>query len=520
VLSCFVLSLGGDLRLGYSSRVSIPIDVFNTKLIGDEDEYATIWYFDRQGPIQSSTINILHELPHFLALLFVFQRFNTEDWGTLPHIGYDKNKQWELALHYTSSAGNVKASNSIRDETSGVSGAVNLPPAHIQHVPDIDVWKLYREDSGFCIDETVTMTLENSPLRKPYSIVGRGTWVNLAKLSKKNIGKGALSRHLANEKTFVIKFGWIDALREPEYKSVAAAREIAGDMYAKNLPQVFYAHRYHSYGTSQIRRELGMKETEASTGERVLVILVEKRLDGRLGGLSHEQRLKGLLDCFNGEFKNVFPLRSTNTNGLSPQVHAKVWDGGIHHRDISDGNLMYWMDSDNQVHGVLNDWDLASLGEADRQVGRERTGTIPFMAVDLLLVGNVLHLYRHDVESFVWVVLYWITGGPNGPSKEWMQDHRAAGHAKYSFTMMSTLRAPWRSKADDSILWQIVDVILFTISQMKPQQPQPLGLPPSFLAAVKRRGRLLVNPEHQDDIGQELREMFIELMASGLVEYK
>jgi hypothetical protein len=109
-----------------------------------------------------------------------------------------------------------------------------------------------------------------------------------------------------------------------------------------------------------------------------------------------------------------------------PQVHAKVWDSGIHHRDISDDNLMYWMDSDNQVHRVLNDWDLALLAKAGRQVGRERIGTTPVMAVGLLLEDNMLHLYCHDVELLVLVALYWITSGSNSPPKDWMQDHRVA----------------------------------------------------------------------------------------------
>jgi hypothetical protein len=130
--------------------------------------------------------------------------------------------------------GNVKADSSIRDEPSSVPGIANLPLVHVQHVPNIAVWKLYREDLDLCIDEAVTMTLEHSPLRKPHGIVGREKWVNLAKLSEKNAGKSALSRHLANEKMFVIKIGWVDAWREPEYTLVAAGRKIAGDTYAKN----------------------------------------------------------------------------------------------------------------------------------------------------------------------------------------------------------------------------------------------------------------------------------------------
>ncbi|KAH0835806.1 hypothetical protein J3R83DRAFT_9663, partial [Lanmaoa asiatica] len=44
--------------------------------------------------------------------------------------------------------------------------------------------------------------------------------------------------------------------------------------------------------------------------------------------------------------------------------------------------------------------------------GNECTGTAPFVAVDLLaqegLAGEIKHVYAHDAESFIWV-LVWIS---------------------------------------------------------------------------------------------------------------
>jgi hypothetical protein len=60
--------------------------------------------------------------------------------------------------------------------------------------------------------------------------------------------------------------------------------------------------------------------------------------------------------------------------------------------------------------GVLNDFDLSST-QLDGPSGNERTGTIPFMAIELLspkaIEGKVEHLYRHDAESLIWV-LTWV----------------------------------------------------------------------------------------------------------------
>lgn len=74
---------------------------------------------------------------------------------------------------------------------------------------------------------------------------------------------------------------------------------------------------------------------------------------------------------------------------------------------------MYYREGDSGVVvGVLNDYDLASLRSSANPLGNERTGTIPFMAIDLLSKngqdGRVEHLYRHDMESFIWV-LVWIS---------------------------------------------------------------------------------------------------------------
>jgi hypothetical protein len=88
--------------------------------------------------------------------------------------------------------------------------------------------------------------------------------------------------------------------------------------------------------------------------------------------------------------------------------HYCLWVGGVEHNDISVKNLMY--DKDNNDCGILNDYDLAHLNGRPRPSGTDPTGTIPFMAFDLLTRdawdGKVKRLYRHDCESFAWVLLW------------------------------------------------------------------------------------------------------------------
>ncbi|ESK80715.1 other 1 protein kinase [Moniliophthora roreri MCA 2997] len=70
---------------------------------------------------------------------------------------------------------------------------------------------------------------------------------------------------------------------------------------------------------------------------------------------------------------------------------------------------------------ILNDFDLATLMDPGTEVpdrkGYERTGTRPFMAMDLLnkegVMGLIYRRYRHDLESFFWV-LVWVGGCVQG----------------------------------------------------------------------------------------------------------
>ncbi|KAF9245409.1 hypothetical protein BU15DRAFT_31663, partial [Melanogaster broomeanus] len=89
--------------------------------------------------------------------------------------------------------------------------------------------------------------------------------------------------------------------------------------------------------------------------------------------------------------------------------HYVLWKAGMHHRNISCEHLMYYR-FDGNVIGILNDYDLASLTSSKHPLGYEQTGTIPFMAIDLLDAngrdGKVERLYRHDMESFIWVFIW------------------------------------------------------------------------------------------------------------------
>ena len=70
--------------------------------------------------------------------------------------------------------------------------------------------------------------------------------------------------------------------------------------------------------------------------------------------------------------------------------------------------MMYTVLPTGEVKGVLRDYDLASR-DVHPTVNRDHTGTIPFMALEIVeyrFEKRIPQLYRHDSESFIWVLAY------------------------------------------------------------------------------------------------------------------
>ncbi|KAK7051274.1 hypothetical protein VNI00_004774 [Paramarasmius palmivorus] len=116
-------------------------------------------------------------------------------------------------------------------------------------------------------------------------------------------------------------------------------------------------------------------------------------------------------------FDNYLPLVSLTTDMERFRAafarliccHAILWLCGIERGDISVGNLMCSKDGTPK----LCDYDLSYLSWEKIEIGFTNTGTLKFMASELLtdnaMNGEVQKVYRHDAEAFAWVLL-WILG--------------------------------------------------------------------------------------------------------------
>ncbi|KAH9855852.1 hypothetical protein C2E23DRAFT_554052 [Lenzites betulinus] len=131
------------------------------------------------------------------------------------------------------------------------------------------------------------------------------------------------------------------------------------------------------------------------------------------------------------------------------RAHHLIWLKGIrvHHRDLNLKNLMFYRDGDNRPRGVVNDWDFAcDTQDLQTHTGLELTGTMPFMAIELLtnaaFRGEVRHMYRHDLESVFWILIWVVSCIEDGKQidplpemyQEWTSGHmRTCCHSKRSF---------------------------------------------------------------------------------------
>ncbi|KAF8838062.1 hypothetical protein BDN67DRAFT_1013382 [Paxillus ammoniavirescens] len=151
------------------------------------------------------------------------------------------------------------------------------------------------------------------------------------------------------------------------------------------VPVSLLAKRF-TVSTSTIRKALSLENLER--GSRTLFLLLSKKL-------SPIKELQG---------DDLF-----DTWRQCVSSHYVLWKAEIHDRDVSCESLMYHR-VNGKVIGVLNDYDLAPLTSSDNPLGNERTGTMLFMAIDLLDAdgqdGKVKHLYRHDMESLIWVFVW------------------------------------------------------------------------------------------------------------------
>ncbi|KAG2337094.1 hypothetical protein BDR05DRAFT_805008 [Suillus weaverae] len=291
-----------------------------------------------------------------------------------------------------------------------------------------EVW-IPDEDIG---EVDLTFDLKSDKRTTHFGLCGRATTVFPLKSEKLLALVPTLPHHNPHNPTneLVAKLYWPEEECESEPAILQKVYEIAKkDEEGKvkhHVPEMVWFHQFEDTSTAKIRKTLGLKDAER--GSRVLYIIVFRKL-APITDLSDTQFLTAwwhIVVC-----------------------HYTLWGKNVHHRDVSPSNLMIYKTLAGRYIGVLNDFDLSST--RDTPSGQERTGTVPFMALDLLtkegIEGKVKHLYQHDAESFIWVLTWICLRYGEGellrqgrPLDEWLQVDAITCHDKKGAFLVSGRR--------------------------------------------------------------------------------
>ncbi|KAI0859443.1 serine/threonine-protein kinase Sgk2 [Xylaria cubensis] len=104
------------------------------------------------------------------------------------------------------------------------------------------------------------------------------------------------------------------------------------------------------------------------------------------------------------EFETIKELLESMRDAIRAHESLLV-TGGILHRDISASNIIITNPhTADGFKGMLIDLDFAKLLENGRTGALSPTGTMKFMAIEVLI--NEGHSFRHDLESFFYVLLW------------------------------------------------------------------------------------------------------------------
>ncbi|KAK3371853.1 serine/threonine-protein kinase Sgk2 [Lasiosphaeria ovina] len=104
------------------------------------------------------------------------------------------------------------------------------------------------------------------------------------------------------------------------------------------------------------------------------------------------------------EFNTVRELLESMRDAI--KAHQSLYiTGNILHRDISSNNIIITKPATaDGFKGMLIDLDLAKVRDSGPSGARHQTGTMQFMAIEVLRKTD--HTYRHDLESFFYVLLW------------------------------------------------------------------------------------------------------------------
>jgi Fungal protein kinase len=388
---------GASYALEMFSHGRFRTHVINITLNGAEYH---LWYYHRGG-IAVSRHHDLRSGPGFRYFVEAITRmacFTKEQWGFHPFILYPNRP---LTPERETSGSRIQLMRKASNTTKPVYNSSN-----------------HRDKASPDPFPGSTITVGNTKIRlgrivtRQYTLVGRGTIVV----------EGTANDPDLRGQDLMVKISWPSTDRVSEADIINAARACAAKTNNRaildHIPAIL---RTQDYLTTPAPPHGGSTCT-------LRVIVME---------CFHPMAEIEMLDDFVKVIIDVVECRSPFIISLwciltlNPGHQALSKEAKILHCDISQNNIMLRCNGGGQVHGILIDFDLATIMDPTSILFCKSPslygimGTRPFMARDHLTGESQIHWERHDLESFFWLITIFIGHHHEGklindpPFKEW-----------------------------------------------------------------------------------------------------
>ncbi|KAJ8519871.1 hypothetical protein ONZ45_g3211 [Pleurotus djamor] len=347
----------------------------------------TIQYFDRCGKITSTAFDFKAEPKKLALLLLGIGKASLPELGFEPFIVPSGATSIQRPLPTPKDADLLIPPPPKRNDD--VAGKLNLYEGST--VPDEKTWSRF--------------VISGEPLYVYCGLNGRGTIVFPGRFEKNEQEEGTEDEQQEGKKSAqkgkekasddaddIAKLSWPDAGRQQLESDILEVLHEKIPFMRDHLPEVvtsvsFTAALAGLPRAYLIERAAAESKAMYSMGLRHFTIMVSRRYE-------HLWELKSL-----EEFKTVFV-------DIVECHHYAYKLGFILHRDLSEQNLMFTRRS-GKARGLVNDWDLSSKFNVRTASDTSRTGTGPFMAIDLLSDDyDNGHMYHHDLESLFYILVW------------------------------------------------------------------------------------------------------------------